>query len=206
MIKIPQSIFPNIETKTVRMTWDKRSESIMPDGDYFIRGGVCWPIETNDHTGDRYAEGHVVLAAKDCRTDIVYIISSRRFRCIDHVIRNGRMEFEGVSPWFNLMWSMYYATHFFWRSDMLSHRAYSKEIRESKIINPRPHFIEVEWKDDSVPMSQLWMLLQSDRMKYPKESELYEDVQKQKDNHIPAGVRALMSVITGYALYPWRKK
>lgn len=188
------------------MSWDKRSESIMPDGDYHIRGGICWPIETVDHTGDRYAEGHVVLAAKDVRTDIVYIMSSSRFRCIDHVVRNGRMEFEGVAPWFNKMWANFYATHYYWRSDMLSHRAYTKEIRESKIINPRPHFIEVEWKDYSVPMSQLWMLLQSNRMKYPKESPLYEDVQKQKADLIPAGVRALMSVITGYALYPWRKK
>lgn len=203
MILPPVKAFPQPDRRSVVYEFPKNSS--MPDGEYYVRGGVCWPIEQITVRGDRIAEGFVLLCGHDVRTWITYVMASERFRCIDHVVQDSRIKFQGIAPWFNAAWTTYYATHFYYRGDVSAHLTYLKQVRESQLISPKPHFIEVEWKNDSIPMAQLWQHLQTERLKYAAGGEIGYEVQKQKQDIVPAGVLALMACIRGYEQYPWRR-
>lgn len=178
----------------------------MPSGEYYVRGGICWPVEIVESNGDIYAEGFALLAGQNVRTKVIYVLTGTSFRCIDHVVHESRIRYHGLAPWLNMIWSSYYATHFFFRGEQVAHLAYLKQIRDSQLISPKPHFIEVAWKDDGLPMAQIWELLQTDRLKYQPMSNIAQELQKQKRDNMPVGVRALMACVSGYQKYPWRSE
>ena len=111
----------NKRRRTSTLHYDE--DEVLETGEYYIRGGVCWPIRKGVGAQERY-EGFIVLGLQHVESGVIYVVEESPFVCIDHVVDStGRIEFEGISTWLNRIWSKYYANTFcYWQSEDVHRR------------------------------------------------------------------------------------
>ena len=58
--------------------------------EYYLRGGVCWPVVAKSAGGSGIAIGHIVLVGFNLRTKLYTVFDDAEFRCIDAVVQGAR--------------------------------------------------------------------------------------------------------------------
>ncbi len=175
-------------------------------GDYRMRGAVCWPMTVERTKGDPNVEGFILMAGQDVDTGKVFIFEQKKFVVVDHIVNNGVIEFEGISSWFNRCWSKYFARDFFWNQTREHAKAYRLEVIRSKMIDPKPQFIEVGWGDVAEVKHTVWKLVKTNKIWYEQGSQLHEELDLIKKGELETvpSVHAMMCLAYGLERYPIR--
>ncbi len=194
----------NFEDDTSTLYFEDREP-----GDFFIRGGICWPEMVEIH-GDVEVVGYAVICGKEIKTDTVYVFDQFQFLTIENIIdkATGVMQYPGIAQWLCKNWANYFAQQYFWCQPEELARAYRLEIIRSKMIKPQPFFKEVPWSDDNQATIELTRVMTMGKLKMDPKSKLFEQiaqVKKADDKLLPA-VHALKCALIGYQRYPYYKK
>lgn len=172
-------------TRTVSRTMDlDRRQSILrfapgeggpPDGRYTMRGGICWPIVTDPATNQM--EGFALMAGRHEPTGVVYVVAQRPFVTIDHVQdADGRIRHEGLSTWFVDCWAQWFADLYCWRQPWETNCRHLKQVLDSPMVQPKPHFVELDWADDADARLIVHETEAEDRLVYERESPLHRAI------------------------------
>lgn len=144
-----------------------------PDGAYQCRGGICWPIAV-DKVGS-VRRGFAVMLGLHLDTRRLYLLGQSSFVTVDHVQDDqGRIEFEGLAPWFVDCWARWFADSYGWRQPWETTRRYLSQVLRSQMIQPKPHFIELDWDDDADAVGAVVEADVSGRLVYPAGSEFHK--------------------------------
>ncbi len=195
----------NVEFNRVRQT------SILSfrdgsDGEYRMRGGVCWPI-TIERGGVSDVEGYILMSGQNVDTRKITVFEQKKFVVIDHILRPDRsIEYEGLSPWFNRCWSKYFARDFFWHQSKELTKNFRLEVTRSAMINPKPQFIEVPWSDDAETKHIVWRFTKTHKLEYDKGSQVHVelDLIKKGEKQTLASFHALTCMLAGIDRFPIR--
>jgi len=177
--------------------------SVAPDGEYYVRGGICWP--TNVEL--RVVTGFAVVAGLHLASGTVYVLDERPFVVIDHVLGgDGLIAHHGCASWLTRAWAKYRADVFYWHQDILTAKRYRLQVIRSANVVPQPQFAEVAWDDDDAARLVVLELEATGRLRYRRESELHNDILAcgaDPEGEHPA-MHALTCLCAGLDRYPCR--
>lgn len=176
-------------------------------GEYYMRGGICWPVVFEEPDNPRDYSGYAILAGQDVWTKKIVIFEERSFVTVDHILRpNKTIEFDGLAPWFNRCWSHYFGCLFYWHQDFELAKKFRLETIRSQMVQPKPQFVEVPWSDDEAARMQIWKYIKLKALDGQKDGDLFrqmQQVQKEDKKTMPA-VHALACLISGFERFPYR--
>lgn len=175
-------------------------KSIAPSGKYFMRGGICFPTLCDDTV-----RGHAVMTGTNINTQKTYIFDEVKFSCIDHILDEETqcIQHKGASQFFNKMWNEYYAKQYFFNQDYTLQRRYRLQISRSPMIDPKPSFIELPWKDEDQSINAIFEKESFGRLFYKKEGGVMADMKlysAKSDKFLPA-LHALKCALNGLEKY-----
>lgn len=180
------------------------------DGQYYVRGAVCWPIL--DVVTSR-SQGWALLAGQNIKTKNIVVFESTPFSHISNMIEDDKLISMGLVDWFRSVWQKYYCDSFFWSGQFATHQQYLLEVIRCVDINPQPHFIEVHITDEDDAVNLMYHMRTKDALIIETDPDrkdgktlinqllLWE--QTERKHEFPA-VKALLSLTSGYARYPFR--
>lgn len=177
------------------------------NGKYYVRGSVCWPV-LNDQTG--ISEGFIICAAQHIDSGTLVVFESGPFRCVEHILdKNGKIEYEGISTWFNAVWS-HYNCNLFYRSDSDdTHRVYLKQILRSTMIKPAPGFPELKITDRDDAINILFAWRTRKQIVMDEDSKLHSDVLFWENTgrkvQMPS-VDAILTLVNGFERYKFHPR
>lgn len=173
----------------------------------YMRGGVCWPIRY-EYKGQIAVNGYVLMAGQDVVTGIVYVFEQMEWVTIDNILVDGNvLRYPGLSHWFNHAWNQYFAQAYFWQQDDELARRHRLQVLRSKMVDPKPRFIEVPYSDTSDVISCIWARLAAKTLKRERDTVLNEQLEAVKagDKQVLPAVHALGCCLLGLERFPWRK-
>lgn len=178
-------------------------DSIAGDGDYCMRGGVCWPIPT-DSGG---LSGYAVMCGRNQKTGHVFVFREIEFSVVDTVIDiEDQAIFHPLGPWLNDTWSRYFAYKYYWRQDAATARQWVRSVFTSRMVEPKPSFIEVAWSDENAAMSILYLLAGTGKISYTEDGGVCRAIQLYNANPDPSdsepALRALVCAMFGLNRIP----
>jgi len=187
--------------------YDFKVPNVEKEGLYYSRGAVTWPI-LNEVTG--ISEGYVIAAAQHLATGTVVIFESGPFRCVDHVTDgSGKIELEGISHWFPAVWSKYNCINFYRSGNDETHHQFLLQVLRSEMIQPKPHFPEVQIIDQADAQHTLFSWKTRGRIVMDDTCRLHEDLIQWENtgrNVKLASVLCLMTLVCGLERYPFQKQ
>lgn len=164
-----------------------------PNGEYYVRGGICWP-ELDD--------GYALMGAQNISDGKVYIFEETSFFTVENVIGPGQtFERLGLSYFFNNWRDEYFCTNYFYCQDEDHHKKFYLQILRCPMVpEPKPYFFEV-------PFSEHFIIeyYQLKKLIFDEDSELYNQLEIWKNDNkerLPA-VHALGCLLAGYTKYPF---
>lgn len=194
-----------IEPYTVKWNKDRYTSTLFFDddkslaqtGEYLVRGGVCFPVVT-----DKSIKGYAVLCGMNMSDKTVYLFNEREFVVIDHVIEANRVEYHGISVWFNEMWSKYFADTYFYRQDYDVSKKYQNQIIRSDMIEPKPRFVQSKNKDEDQSMHTLYEKDITGKFRYSA-GQVWEEMQlyDKNDKAVYPALHALQCCLNGFDKY-----
>ena len=203
----PNKAYYNQDRKTSSLFFD--DEKI--DGEYHMRGGICWPTGY-EFEGTKDIMGYAILGGYNVLTKKLWLFEQRAFVIIDSILDDdGKIVFHGLATWFNDNWSRYFAKNYYWNQEDHLKLQHSLEIRDSRMIDPKPQFIETEWSSINEMQHILWKYIKLGSKKVYLGSKgsmlkLHIDVMKQDDKEALPAVHALFCLLAGLAKRPYRKR
>ncbi len=200
-MKTPTARHYNSDRGTSTLYWGREDQ-----GEYYVRGGVCWPITVETARGSD-VQGYAVLVGQDVKTKICHVFKQCEFVTVDHIIVDVKIKYPGVATWFNDSWSQYFGRKFYWKQDEELTRSYRTDVFRSEMISPKPQIIEIDWSDDQAALHLIWRFVKTGKLKFGKDSILHKqlgDVKKGDKDLMPA-VHALSCAIAGIGRYPFRE-
>lgn len=181
------------------------------EGAYYMVGGICWPRMVMTEEGEG-AQGYAILVGESLKDKKVWVFEEMSFVTVDHVVGcDGRLEVEGLCTWFNGCWSNYFARLFFWHGDEEMHRRYLRQVLESRMIEPKPDFVEARWTDGTQPLQAIWERLQTKRLNFERNGGVHKGIRQARlggwdqgdvQGNLPVSVDALMCAIVGMDRFP----
>jgi hypothetical protein len=204
----PKIAHANLDNRTVIL--DMPEDSPMPSGEFWLRGGVCWPKVRGDGPA-RKVEGAIVMLALDVQTKLAYAVESRSFITVENFLEKGKGGDEilmvGVADWFAKVWAKFFADHYYYHDREATHRKWDSDIYRNDTVKPKPAFTFVPWDDSGdEPEQTLWHWLATRRLKYESGGIVHRGLQEYTvdSNYKPAIVHALMAAVMGLTVYPYR--
>lgn len=198
----PVKVSANIEDKTSFLMFADPEFN----GEYWLRGGVYWPAIP--HGQSRCNDGYAVLVGQNVKTGRCFVFEERSFITVDHVLGDDQIiAFEGLSSFFNMAWSSYFADTFFWQQPEDVHHRFLLQVIRSPMIQPQPHFVEVHLSKPEDSITSIWNLMKTGLLAYPEGGGVHTDLQLyqvQIGSPAPAPIRALAACLFGMELYPHR--
>lgn len=197
--ELPQAATWNVRRDTVSLLFDGNRT-----GEYHVRGGICWPVPV----GNR-AEGALVIGAQDVKSGIVRICGQTPLLCVDHVIdpTTGVIKYRGVAGWLNQGWQSYHARMFYYRQSEDVHKRWALQVLRSKLVEPKPAFRPVVWKDHAEGRALILAWLGAERVIFPAGSPVdhgLRQAEAQSGAPVPV-VHAVTALLAGLERYPWRR-
>jgi len=181
----------------------------------YMRGGICFPFKYESLKGiDNH--GYAVIAGQDFKTDIVHVFEQINWITIDDILSKGAsqeslpmntIKYPGLSHWFNMGWNKYFIqTFYFNQPDELSRR-FRLQIIRSKMINPKPRFVEIDINNKDDLLSGIWHRIKTGKLEIEKDSEIAEILKGTMidDKEVFPQIHALGCCLLGFEQYPWRK-
>lgn len=206
LIQPPESRFFDVKRRTSHLAFAGESKKL--NGEYLMRGGVCWPIQVQTEEGARL-EGAAVMCGYNVDTDRIIVFEETEFICVDHVLdpETHEVEFRGVCDWFNLCWQRYYAQTFCYHHDALTHKKHLLEVLRSKAINPKPVFLESIWKETALADNVVWHKREINRLFFPDKlvAKALGVMAVRPDAVLPI-FEALRSAVWGFDQRPFRNR
>lgn len=181
------------------------------NGRYAMRGAVCWPIVTLSGM-DRVSQGHLIIAGQHLDSGILWVFSDAEFVTVDHVVGEaGRIEIEGAVTLFNRAWATFFAKVFYFAHPEALHKPYHLQVLRSKLIDPKPTFIDLEADDTVVAQHALWRWMRSGALRIDKDSALAREIglfqQQQADvKELRPAVHAMCALTHGLDRFGFRAK
>lgn len=177
---------------------------------FYMRGGICFP-KSYLRDGVLDIGGYVILAGLDVDTGVLEVLSGRSWLVVENLIRDGAVEHKGLAPWMVKAWGNYWAGSFYFHQEYELAKQWRLQIYRSKWVEPKPHFIEIDWDRVQEPIHTLWRYVRLAKLRFPEDSEVHRrlpelkrHVSKLDDIH-PA-VHALLCCVAGIERYPYRER
>lgn len=203
MIPVPVRAAANLEQHTVFLEFAPESREW--NGEYYMRGGICWPMPCLRPQG-LVLEGCALMAGFKLASGVLTVFEEHPFSIIDNdVATDGRILHEGLAPWFNQIWTRYYADSYFIREATDRHRQYMLQVGRSDAVAPKPRFVEAHWKDDSDAMASIMARMQRDRLWLSAGGPLSTEGADLNVGKDMPSVRALMALCRGLEEMPYRR-
>jgi len=180
------------------------------NGEYYIRGGICWPVAVRTSDG-KSAVGHAVLVGFNLLTKTFTVFEDIEFVCVDPIVESGKVMYDGIANWFNMCWARYYCRYWYYHQDETTHRMYLMQMLRSEMIQPKPGFIEIPWTDEDAVVPVFWRLVNTQRLKFNSEAILdqaqqYQLVLGASELSLFPAVYALVCALAGMERWPWRER
>jgi len=198
------------ERKVTRLEFDLEDH---PDnGDYYLRGGICWP-EAGVAPGQT-PQGFALVIGLNIRTHELNVFEEMPFLTVDHVLRSdGGIERTGLSVWFNEIWSRYFCRMFYYNQPESLHKTYLFQTIRSKMIEPKPMFCELLWRENR-ENREAWSVVsakvETNKIKMDANSDLNSAMIQYYSSLdgkiVPSAIWALMCAVYGLERYPWRER
>jgi hypothetical protein len=173
-------------------------------GKYFMRGGICWPRFVNIDNG---VLGFAILCGQNVDTGVITVFEQKPFSVIDHVINNetNMIEVEGLSPWFNRCWNMYFARVYYHSASSETRMKYVLKVVESRMIDPKPDFPEINFGEFADFEQSLWETIMERKLE-SREGEPLGEALRNWSSAVeqPPVVDALSCCLAGLERYPYR--
>jgi hypothetical protein len=197
---------------TVYLGFEDDKTSVAPSGDYYLRGGICWPLYV---PSDLALRGHALIVGHHVDSDRRYVLEERTFVTMDHVIepepgRGHVVKFEGLGAWFNRIWGLYAVDRYYvFQEEQVCRRWLLSAIR-SNLVMPKPHILKTKWDNDETAMLLVRELNAMDKIFYRKRESMPLGVFADLENHNadPDGVypalHALKCALYGMEAAPCR--
>ena len=203
------AIFNEDQSITLYFDFDEEKR-IYPQGDFDIRGGVCFPTEFQDEYDNFDVQGFAVLVGLDLEKRIFTVFEERSFLVVDNILNSDQLiEHRGLASWFSKCWSNYYCRKYHWHQDPSMAKQYRLEIGRSLMIKPKPTLIEVPWGDNARHV--VWKHIKAQKLRYRKGGELHTQLElvkkiKEGKNRTFPAVHALQCALVGMERFPFRKR
>jgi len=180
------------------------------NGEYYIRGGICWPVAVRNSDGQS-AVGHVVLVGFNLESKTYLIFDDAEFLCVDPIVENGKLTFEGIASWFNMVWARYFCKYWYYHQDDTTHRMYLMQVIRSVMIEPKPGFIEMPWHDDDAVAPVFWRLIATKRVKIGSDAILnqanqYKTMLGKSELALYPAVYAATCALAAMERWPWKER
>jgi hypothetical protein len=175
------------------------ADSVAPSGIYLMRGGVCWPQMQVD---DRY-EGAALLLGVHVDSQRAYVLAERRFVCVEPILEDDGSisDYPALAGFLNHCWATYFCSRWFWHGDWETHRTWLIKVLRAALIQPKPKFIESDWREDAAALAQVGALEETGRFKYPRDGLLrgaIKDYSARHDlRHLFPALQAAMAAVAG---------
>lgn len=170
-------------------------------GDYYVRGGICWPSVVL--TGERMeAKGHAVLVAVNIRTGRANVFESEPFNVVSAEVRDGRTTARPLGPVLNRWWSSWLAETYYWRDRGETHRQFRLQVVRDEQIMPKPRLVNIEWDDDAAAEQVFWAAAMGKSMAMDR--DVFDAVSLVPMGEWCPARHALICVLAGLQRRPWR--
>jgi hypothetical protein len=187
-----------------RLVFSEADQERIPNGDYRMAGGICWPIRM-----DATVAGFALVAGEHVETKRLYVFEEQPYVVIDHIIdRDGKIAWRGLCEWFPQMWQRYHAVRYYHRQPGEGSRTYQLEVRRNPMIEPKPYLIEVPPFEVEHGLRAIWERRQVGRLFADREGIVMADATRAEvtpGGQLPPAMHALMVCVLGVQRYPYRE-
>lgn len=197
----PTKAYPNLDKGTSTLVFGDQYR------EFYVLGGICWPTQFKLLDKPPDIMGYAIVAGKDLETEAVHVFEQREFVTIEHIFNSKQMvQYEGLAPWFNTMWSRYYCNkYYFNQPDELS-RKHHLDIIRSQTITCRPQIIDIPMPDGKDALHAIWRHVKLGKLTAEKDTPLAEHMGFAKyDEKATPPVHALACLLVGLDRHPYRK-
>lgn len=202
-----------MKSKPIHRTFDSHRKTSMlffkdePAIECYIKAGICFPMTYDSGVGIQNS-GFAVMGAQDIRTKYIYVFEQMEWVTIDDIIaEDNTIRYRGLSHFFNQIWTEYFGeAYYFNQPDELSRR-FRLQILRSKMVNPKPRFVEVPIQSQDDLLNIIWYQTKKQGMEIDKTSKLataLTEMQKNDKNLWPA-TYALGCMLMAFERFPWRE-
>lgn len=171
-----------------------------------MRGGICWPMPF-ESKGRIDVTGYALMCGLDVATGDVYVFEQTPWVVIDNILSpNGKIKYLGLSHWLNSVWTKYFADSYYYHQDYESSKRFILAVTRSKMIQPKPRFLDLPPLDAQDMIATIWRYLKAGQLKRQKGTELEARIEsiKANDKVLPPEVHALGCALCGIDRNPWR--
>lgn len=198
----------NKVNQTSLLGWRDKELSNFYAGEYWMRGGLCWPREVRDKDG-RAVVGSAVVIGQRVEDGLAVVFESEPFVCVDHILTpECGIAHHGVCTWFNRMWASYYIDSYYCADLVDVFRRYKLQVIRSDMIKPKPRILEIRWPSWQDARHVLWSKLSLQQLKYRGGSDVHRKVQELRDTDKELEAHpvllALLAGLTGLEKHPPR--
>jgi hypothetical protein len=173
--------------------------------EFYVRGAVAWPV-----AADR---GFAVVAGVECESGVCHIFQQHPFSTIPHVTHpdTQRIVSRGFGPWAGEMATAYGIERWHERHPDDTHRLWLLQLLRWQPKAPKPVFVHVAWDSIEDALATMWQWFNAGLIVIDKSSPIEGAMQRLHGS--PGAVvdpdpvlRALLTLLTGLTLYPWRRR
>lgn len=168
---VPYESFFDASRNVVRLYFE--DNEIIDSGEYFVRGGICWPVVTE--TG---ISGHISICGRNVETGITYVFDDRSFVSADNILEsNGDgILHRGILTWLRVKWAKYCGIKYYWNQAESTNRKYMLAVSRS-FIEPKPEFVRVTWQDSHQALFSVMYADTTGMLRYSRESRVLADME-----------------------------
>ena len=186
--------------------------SVLPDGEWVMRGAVSWPVYEAQAVG-----GVALLCGMSVALGHWLVFREQAFMVIDPVLGQKpdgggarAIVHEGLGGWLNKAWSAWYCTQWYWSQAEDVARPFRLAVIRSESIKPQPVFVEVVGFDRAAASMQMVELIGKGRLRFVRDGLVAQGLAQWQSSGggskvgAPAAVHALMCLVAGVGRAPWR--
>lgn len=198
-----------------KIEWDlKRSLVVYRDakgrslGRRRPRGGVCWPKMVARGFGGGGVEGFACVLMEDPDAGVVWVSRERPFMVVEDVIRDNKVEIEGICRWLDESWRKCGCDTYFCMTETQTNLRYQLQAIRSGFVERKPQFVNLEFADCSQAEHCLFEWLSIGKLKFAKDGAVHKALRghvvgRGMAEAAPA-VEALMAGAAGLERFPCR--
>ena len=175
------------------------------DGEYFLRGGLCWPR----FSPGQGLEGFAVLAGYNVETKGITLFEELPYKCVSPLATpEGEVLDSGLAPFMNHAASRYYCERFYVpRTYGATADRYRLDLLRNKLILRPPMLVEIGELTPADLEQVVWGLVQERRLTYVDGGYFHRCLQVwSAEEGSPVVAEAVGAVLHGLLIHPYRER
>lgn len=206
LITKPVRRYANLERGTSMLEFSNAPHPL--NGEYYLRGGVCWPTVQVGMPNLPY--GFAVMVGQSLPSRKCWVLAESRFISVENIMDDkGSILQMGVGAFFNQSWNDYYADYYFYLQPEAIHHDHMLDVVRSRSIKPTPHFVQLPAETPEQAERKIWEKQACQRLAYARGSLIADAViQRPVHRGVPPGpeIIALSAALCGIDVFPWRER